>query len=292
MESRIEKGDVHQIATDLFYIRTLIVNVCFVGKPQEREGEQPEWVLVDAGLANTASQIKDAAMVLYGKNNQPKAIILTHGHFDHIGALEELLKEWPVPVYAHPAELPYLTGVQSYPSPDPTVSEGLMAKLSPLYPRESINLGQKVQPLLGNGKVPFLPGWRWIETPGHTPGQVALFREADRALIAGDTFTTVKQESALAVMTQKEEVHGPPAYFTLNWEEAGKSIQRLVELNPSVVITGHGKPMSGAELQQQLGRLSRDFETDSIPEQGRYIEHPVPMGQSTAANNPELLPRP
>ena len=37
----------------------------------------------------------------YGKGSKPKAIILTHGHFDHVGALEALLDKWDVPVYAH-----------------------------------------------------------------------------------------------------------------------------------------------------------------------------------------------
>lgn len=273
----IQKHGIHQVATDLFYIRAMIVNVCFIGKPQQDEKEKPDWVLVDAGLANSKGQIKDAAASLYGESNPPKAIILTHGHFDHIGAVEELADEWQVTVYAHQEELPYLTGTKSYPPADPSVSEGLMAKISPIYPRNPVNLGKRVKPLPVDGSVPFLSGWRWIAAFGHTPGQVALFREADRVLIAGDAFTTVKQESALAVMTQKEEVHGPPAYFTINWEEAGKSIKRLAELNPNIVITGHGKPISGEELECQLDELSQDFVTDSIPEQGRYVEHPVPM---------------
>ncbi len=214
---------------------------------------------------------------MYGKDNPPKAIILTHGHFDHIGAVEELADDWQMTVYVHPEELPYLTGAKSYPPPDPSVSEGLMAKISPIYPRDPVNLGERVKPLPEDGSVPFLPGWRWIAAFGHTPGQVVFFREADRVLIAGDAFTTVKQESALAVMTQKEEIHGPPAYFTINWEEAGKSIKHLAELNPNIVITGHGKPISGMELEDQLNELSRDFATDFVPSQGRYVEHPVPM---------------
>lgn len=285
----IQKKGIHQVATDLFYIRALIVNVCFVGKQRNKDEERPHWVLIDAGLANTASHIRDAAAELYDKGNSPEAIILTHGHFDHIGAVEELVKEWQAPVYAHPAELPYLTGAKRYPPPDPSVSEGIMAKISPLYPRDPVDLGEQVKPLPSDGSIPFMRGWRWIAAPGHTPGQVALFREADRILIAGDAFTTVKQESALAVMAQKEEIHGPPAYFTINWEEAGKSIKRLVELDPSIVITGHGKPMNGMELARQLGRLSRDFETDSIPEQGRYVEHPIPVAQKTIEDKPDYL---
>jgi hypothetical protein len=39
-----------------------------------------------------------------------------------------------------------------------------------------------------------MPGWRWMHTPGHTEGHVCLFRNSDRTLIAGDAFTTTKQE--------------------------------------------------------------------------------------------------
>ena len=45
----------------------------------------------------------------FGENNKPKAIVLTHGHFDHVGAVVDLVRKWDVPVYAHEAELPYLT---------------------------------------------------------------------------------------------------------------------------------------------------------------------------------------
>jgi len=37
----------------------------------------------------------------------PAAIVLTHGHFDDVGALPALVEQWPVPVYAHSAEMPH-----------------------------------------------------------------------------------------------------------------------------------------------------------------------------------------
>lgn len=76
-----------------------------------------------------------AAEKRFGHHNKPDAIILTHGHFDHVGGIIELVEYWDVPVYAHELELQYLTGKSSYPSPDSTVSSGLIAKLSPFYLR-------------------------------------------------------------------------------------------------------------------------------------------------------------
>jgi glyoxylase-like metal-dependent hydrolase (beta-lactamase superfamily II) len=95
-----------------------------------------------------------------------------------------------------------------------------MALISPLYPHHSIALGDHVQALPADGCVPNLPQWRWIHTPGHTPGHISLFCDQDGALIAGDAFTTVKQESTLAVLTQEKEIHGPSKYFTTDWEAA------------------------------------------------------------------------
>jgi glyoxylase-like metal-dependent hydrolase (beta-lactamase superfamily II) len=62
--------------------------------------------------------------------------------------------------------------------------------------------------------VPGAPGWRWIPTPGHSPGHISLLRDSDRTIVAGDAFTTTKQESLVAALTQRAEIHGPPMYFT------------------------------------------------------------------------------
>lgn len=49
------------------------------------------------------------------EKKKPKAIILTHAHFDHIGSIIELVEKWKIPVYAHPLELPYVTGKKIIP---------------------------------------------------------------------------------------------------------------------------------------------------------------------------------
>ena len=96
------------------------------------------------------------------------------------------------------------------------MKSGLVAKMSPLFPRHSINISFHVKQLNKDGSLPFLEGWKWIETPGHTPGHVSLFRQSDRTLIAGDAVTTVEQESLFEVAIQKQELNGPPAYFTMD----------------------------------------------------------------------------
>jgi len=268
-----ERDDgTNQVALDLAYKRTAISNIAFFGPPGSPDRQ---WVLIDAGVPGTAHLIEGAAKERFGEGSRPAAIILTHGHFDHVGALQDLAEKWDAPVYAHPLEKPYLDGQASYPPPDPGVGGGLMSLLSPLYPRSPLHIASRLQMLPEDGSVPFMLGWKWIHVPGHTPGQVALWREQDRILIAADAFITTRQESAYAVATQKAEMHGPPAYFTQDWQAARESVRKLAALQPEIVVTGHGPAMKGETMRQSLETLARDFDTLAVPDHGKYVEHPA-----------------
>lgn len=262
------------VTTNVFYLRTLIANVVFIreGGPQ---GRASGWVLVDAGMPRHAPAILAAARRLFGAS-RPAAIVLTHGHFDHVGSLDGLLAAWPdVPLYAHPMALPYLTGRSDYPPPDPLVGGGFFSLVSRAFPCAGIDLGERVRPLPDDNTVPGLASWRWLYTPGHAPGHVSLFRETDRALVAGDAVTTVRQESLLAVLTQRREVHGPPAYFTIDWEQARVSVGRVADLEPASLITGHGRPMYGALMRERLRELAGEFSVQVEPSFGRYVGTPA-----------------
>lgn len=231
----IQSGKGQEVLPDVFCHTIQIVNICMIGQP-EKKG----WVLVDAGMPQSVEAIISAAEERFGAGNRPQAIVLTHGHFDHVGAIVELIEQWNVPVYAHELELPYLTG-------------------------------KHVEPLPSDGSIPFLEGWRWLHTSGHTPGHISLFREDDRALIAGDAFVTVQQESIYKVLVQKQEISGPPKYFTPDWDQARQSVEKLEALKPNVAVTGHGLPMEGQELSDSLKKLVEHFDEIAIPAQGKYV---------------------
>ena len=110
----VSNGKGIEMTPDLYCFTVQIVNVIFYGIA----GEGNDWVLIDAGMPKSAEMIKEEAENRFGKENPPKAIILTHGHFDHVGGLIDLLEIWDAPVYAHELELPYLTGQKNYPKPD------------------------------------------------------------------------------------------------------------------------------------------------------------------------------
>jgi glyoxylase-like metal-dependent hydrolase (beta-lactamase superfamily II) len=267
-----QDDNTQEIAPDIAYKRLILVNVVFVGMPGAGDRE---WLLIDTGIPGSAGAIKRASKKRFGENSRPAAIIMTHGHFDHVGALKTLADEWDAAIYAHNLEQPYLDGRSSYPPPDPSVGGGLMALTSPMFPPTPIDVGNRLRILPESGEVPHMPGWRWVHTPGHTPGHVSFWRESDRALIVGDAFITTNQESAYAVMTQKPEMHGPPMYYTPDWVSAGASVRKLAALEPRLVITGHGYAMEGDEMLRALQHLAENFEEIAVPEEGRYVKEPA-----------------
>ena len=278
------------VVPGLSVLRDVFVNLYYAFSADQPQGP---WVLIDAGLPGSADKIKQHAEALFGAGTPPAAVVLTHGHFDHVGGLHGLLAAWPdVPVYAHPLELPYLTGRSAYPPPDPTVGGGLMAYLSFAYPRQSYDFGSRMQPLPADGSVPGLPGWRWVHTPGHTFGHVSFFREHDKVLVVGDAFTTVFAESGFSTLTQKQQVHGPPAYFTPDWDAARASVELLARLAPEVAATGHGIAMHGHTLRTQLASFAARFDALARPKSGRYAQQPATADSSGVTSVPPPLVQP
>jgi glyoxylase-like metal-dependent hydrolase (beta-lactamase superfamily II) len=261
-----KEDGIHEVAPDLGYQRHMIVNVVYYGLP-----DLAEWVLIDTGLPGSGAAIERAAAKRFGKDRPPFAIIMTHGHTDHAGALVSLAEKWNVPVYAHRLEFPYLNGQSPYPPPDTSVSSGMMAKTSPMLGRGPVDASMWLQELPWDGTVPGMPDFRWIHTPGHTPGHISLWRASDRTIIAGDAFITTSQESVYAVMTQREELHGPPQYFTTDWQAAKVSVQQLAALEPELAVTGHGHALRGEKMREALHQLARDFDRVAVPEKGRYV---------------------
>jgi glyoxylase-like metal-dependent hydrolase (beta-lactamase superfamily II) len=254
------------IAEGLQGLRIAFVNVFAV---THRDGS---WTLIDAGLPLTAGLIRGWAEKHF--SGPPNAIVLTHGHFDHVSAAPELAEKWNVPVFAHTLEFPYLTGQKEYPAPNVGAGGGAMSLLSPTYPRGPINLRPRLQALPsaeGSGAAPIaiaeMPGWQVLHTPGHTPGHVSFFRPEDGTLLVGDAFCTTKPESFFeAAVAQQPELHGPPSYFTSDWSQARESVRRLAQLAPNVVAPGHGKALAGGNVAEALHTLAENFDAIAVPE--------------------------
>ena len=255
-------ASIEDIAPGLKGLRILFVNVFGVTHPDG------SWTLIDAAVPHSAARIKTWAEANF--NGPPNAIVLTHGHFDHVGTALELADHWDAPVFAHQLEFPYLTGQKEYEGPNWKAGGGMMTLLSPLYPKAPIDLGNRLRALPIEGgelSLAHLPGWKLLHTPGHTPGHVSFFRETDRTLIVGDAFCTTKPESFFdAAFAQPPELHGPPSYFTSNWTDAKASVQKLARLNPVSVAVGHGKPLSGEHVPERLQMLADAFDRIAVPD--------------------------
>lgn len=261
-----------QVAQGVWGMRLLFVNVYIIAN---RKSFSKGWVLVDTGPAGSAGKIIHMAESLFGKGTQPSAIILTHGHSDHSGSVEELIKRWHVPVYAHELELPYLTGLSSYPPADPSVGHGLMSLFSVFFRKHPINLGSQVKPVDMNEGIAELPEWKIIATPGHSPGHISLFLPLNTTLIAGDALATTCAESLIALLGNLKHISGPPMYMTINWPEAEESVHQLAALEPRIIAAGHGPVLRGREAREALLNLSEHFKEIAVPNSGRYVNEPA-----------------
>jgi glyoxylase-like metal-dependent hydrolase (beta-lactamase superfamily II) len=240
---------MQEIAQGIALVPTLIANAYLVGDPAS-------WVLVDACIPGREGLIRRAVERRFGAGSRPSAILLTHGHFDHAGSAAPLSDLWHAPIYAHPLEIPYITGSAEYPPFDYS-SPGFFTRIARFFPTRTVNLGTRVHAFDPQKPIPGLPEWEIVETPGHTPGHISFFRRRDAALIAGDAVTTMNLDSFFETITRYKSVGRPPVPATMNWSDARRSVQLLATLRPALIAAGHGLPMQGAA--EELVRLAKDF---------------------------------
>lgn len=250
---------MEEIARDVAIVPMKMANAYLVGRRES-------WVLVDSGTPGNGEIIKQAAEERFGPGAKPRAIVLTHGHFDHSGSASDLAGMWNVRVYVHRLEFPYLEGRSPYPPMDPT-TPGFFSLLSRFFPKRSVNLKGHLEELANNLSALGLADWQVVNTPGHTAGHVVFFRPNDGVLLAGDALTTMNIDSLFATLTKAKKICRPPAPATTDWPEARKSLHAIAALRPRLVAAGHGMPIDHAadELQQLADHLP-------IPEHGRYVK--------------------
>ena len=133
----------------------------------------PACAVVDPGMSSPEG-LQELLDCFSAHGLTPEAILLTHGHFDHIWGVNRLLERFPVPVYLHPSDehiMEQLTagfpGMQGF------------QFLRHQFASEPVADGQVLR--LGCGSVQVL------HTPGHTPGSVCYYFPADNLLLSGDT---------------------------------------------------------------------------------------------------------
>ncbi|WP_415853858.1 MBL fold metallo-hydrolase [Sinomonas sp. G460-2] len=196
--------------------------------------------LVDTGLPG---HYRDLVREL-GEIGRPmsdiKGIVLTHGDSDHIGFAERLRSELNIPVYIGAEDADRAKGARPPATPKDPRRIGPMIRF---FAYAISKGGLRIPPLgevipVQGGDILPLPGSpRVIAMPGHSPGSIAVYVPAVRAVFVGDELTTRH------VLTG---VEGPqPAPFTDDQAGSSSSIDRLAGLDVDWVIPGHGAPWRG-----------------------------------------------
>jgi len=90
------------------------------------------------------------------------------------------------------------------------------------------------------------------------------------------------------VLTQREIVWRPPAYYTIDWDAAGRSVALLATLQPNVLATGHGHPLAGAPMRRALDRLAARFGA-LVPSSGRYVREPAVTDENGVVSVPPAV---
>jgi len=209
-----QKNMLRQIAPEVFQIPLMPRNSinCYI----------IEGVLVDSGIRSSYATIKQALQKISVYQH-----VLTHAHADHQGCSDQICAELSIPLLCHPNEVFRTeTGMvtNDYPTP-----QHWIAKLQQKY---WAGQGHKVdRTIVENDKI---GNFRVIETPGHSAGHISLFREQDGVLIIGDAAINMN------LLTTVTGLRLPPNMFTSDQQCNIKSLQKLAQLNPSVICFGHG----------------------------------------------------
>jgi glyoxylase-like metal-dependent hydrolase (beta-lactamase superfamily II) len=169
--------------------------------------------------------------------------VITHAHADHQGSSAQLARTLGIPVLVGHADAG-------------AVASGNLRDRGPLNPITRTQLRVWAGPPAAVS-TPLREGDRVgsftvLETPGHSPGLIALWRESDRTLLASDVMF------GRHPITGRPGLHEPPAMFTLDPALNREQIRRLAELRPAVVCFGHGRPWRDPDA---LARFAASLQT-------------------------------
>jgi hydroxyacylglutathione hydrolase len=188
-------------------------------------------VVVDAG---TPAAGKRLVRALQGHAVGVHA--LTHAHADHAGGSKRLVDAFEVPVWIGERDRADVESgrpliADSWAKP----AVGRLARYKPVAVARSLQEGDEIG-----------PGFVVLESPGHSPGHVSFWREADRTLVCGDVLFNMH------LITTARGLREPPALFTPDPARNRDSARRLAALEPELVLFGHGPPLRDPTLFKEF----------------------------------------
>jgi glyoxylase-like metal-dependent hydrolase (beta-lactamase superfamily II) len=223
---------MREVAVDVFHLPLAprsSVNAYLVGP-----------VLVDAGFGWQGSRVLAAV-----RGRVVTEHVITHAHVDHAGGTRKVIDALRVPVRAGARDLADLHS-GDVPMKVPKAlrrPSKAYASFAPVPEAAPLHEGDEIG-----------PGFVVLDTPGHSAGHISLWREDDGVLICGDVI------NSMSLVTTRPGLQEPPTVFTPDPVENRRSIRRLADLEPRLVLVGHGPPVTNAasKLRTFAGRLPQD----------------------------------
>jgi glyoxylase-like metal-dependent hydrolase (beta-lactamase superfamily II) len=154
---------------------------------------------------------------------------LTHAHADHQGSSHAICERLGIPLWCGQGDVPAMETPGGVAGSSPPTWATFVPRHFWVGPPHPV-----ARALVEGDQV---AGFTVLETPGHSPGHVAYWRESDRVLILGDVLNNMN------LLTGIPGLHEPPAAFTPDPPRNRASARRLGELRPRLVCFGHGPPL-------------------------------------------------
>jgi len=207
---------MRQLADDLYMLRGFpanAINVYLVGD-----------VLLDAGTKYARRRILRQI-----RGHAVRAHALTHAHPDHQGSSHAICELLGIPLWCGQADVPAMETPGGVANATPPSWQTFVQRrfwTGPPHPvARALEEGDEVA------------GFTVLESPGHSPGHVAYWRERDHVLVIGDVLTNID------VRTGRVGLHEPLAAFTPDPARNREAARRLAALQPALVCFGHGPPL-------------------------------------------------
>jgi hydroxyacylglutathione hydrolase len=157
-------------------------------------------------------------------------VALTHAHPDHQGVAKDVCEARGIPLACHTDDVDAMEGRR--PMQEAAAGNPINRVIKRMWQGPPYGVDRA----LSEGDE--VAGFRVIHAPGHARGEVIFFRDADRVAICGDVVRNMSYATALPGIKE------PPEIFTYDPGENRRSIRKLADLDPSVILPGHGPAIS------------------------------------------------